>query len=171
MVACRLALACLAVSLSGSVIVPAAFAQTDMNAMLRNSAANQLGILEYCQSQGHTDGTAVAAQRTVMSRLPAGGPTDAAEALGKQGTLLGANNNNYPMSAMASKGNTTEAALCTQMAGNVKQAVANNPAMSMPAAPGGMPAMPAMPGGMPQMPAGMPAMPSGMPAAPSTPPG
>ncbi len=134
-------------------------AQTDMTSMARNSAANELGVLEYCQAHGHTDGSAVTAQKTVISRLPAGsGSTDSAETLGRQGVLMGAGGSNVPLSEMASRGNTTEADLCTRMAGSVKQAVASNPAMSMPQ----------MPGGMPAMPSGMPAMPSGMPAMPGT---
>lgn len=141
-----------------------AFAQADMTMMARNAAANQLGVLEYCQANGHIDGSAITAEKTAISRLPAGtGSTDAAEALGKQGSLLGGNGTNVPMSEMASKGNTTEADLCTRMASSVKQSVASNPAMSMPMMPGGMPAMPA---GMPAMPSGMPAMPSGMAATP-----
>ena len=145
--------------------VPCA-AQVDMTGMARNSAANELGVLEYCQAHGHADDGAIAAQKTVMSRLPAGaGSTDSAEALGRQGVLMGANGNNVPLSEMASRGNTTEADLCTRMSGSVKQAVASNPAMSMPQMPGGLSQVP---GGMPAMPGGMPAMPSGMPAVPGT---
>ncbi len=141
-------------------------AQTDMTSMARNSAANELGVLEYCQAHGHADDSAITAQKTAISRLPAGtGSTDSAEALGKQGVLLGANGNNVPISEMASRGNTTEADLCTRLAGSVKQAVASNPAMSMPQMPGGMPQMPS---GMPQMPGGMPTTPSGMPGMPGS---
>ena len=150
-----------------SAVLPAlpCLAQTDMTAMARNSAANELGVLEYCQAHGHADNSAVTAQKTVISRLPAAsGSTDSAEALGRQGVLMGAGGSNVPLSEMASRGNTTEADLCTRMAGSVKQAVASNPAMSMPQMPGGMPqmqgGMPAMPGGMPN---GMPAMPGGTP--------
>ena len=154
------------VSLSVLTALPSV-AQTDMTSMARNSAANELGVLEYCQAHGHADDGAVAAQKTAISRLPAGsGSTDSAEALGKQGVLLGAGGSNVPMSEMASRGNTTEADLCTRMASNVKQVAASNPAMSMPQMPGGMPQMP---GGMPAMPSGMPPMPSGMPAMPGTP--
>ena len=150
----------LAASVSVTILSTAGLAQTDMTSMARNGAANELGVLEYCQAQGHIDGSAITAQKTMITRLPAGtGSTDDAEALGKQGTLLGANGTNVPMSAMASRGNTTEADLCTRMAGSVKQAVTSNPAMSMPA----------MPGGMPAMPSGMPAMPSGMPGMPTIP--
>ncbi len=151
------------VSLSAMLPALPCLAQTDMNSMARNSAANELGMLEYCQAHGHADDSAVAAQKTAISRLPAGaGSTDNAEALGKQGVLLGVNGNNMPLSEMASRGNTTEADLCTRMAGTVKQVVSSNPAMSMPQMPGGMPQMP---GGMPQMPGGMP---SGMPGMPGS---
>lgn len=144
------------VSLSVLPVLPC-LAQTDVTGMARNSAANELGVLEYCQGHGHADASAVAAQKTVISRLPAGaGPTDNAEALGRQGVLMGAGGNNVPLSEMASRGNTTEADLCTRMAGSVKQAAASNQAMSMPQMPGGMPAMPS---GMPGMPSGMPGMP------------
>ena len=146
------------VGVSASVL-PAlpCFAQTDMASMARTSAANELGVLEYCQAHGHADDGALTAQKTVISRLPAGGgSTDTAEALGKQGVLMGAGGSNVPLSEMASRGNTTEADLCTRMAGSLKQAATSNPAMSMPQMPGGMPAMPT---GMPTMPSGMPAMP------------
>ncbi len=147
------------VSLSVLAALPCV-AQTDMTSMARNSAANELGVLEYCQAHGHADDGAVTAQKTAISRLPAGsGSTDSAEALGKQGVLLGAGGSNVPMSEMASRGNTTEADLCTRMASSVKQVAASNPAMSMPQ----------MPRGLPAMPSGMPPMPSGMPAMPGTP--
>ncbi len=154
------------VSLSVLPVLPCV-AQTDMTSMAHNSAANELGVLEYCQAHGHADDGAVAAQKTAISRLPTGsGSTDSAEALGKQGVLLGAGGSNVPLSEMASRGNTTESDLCTRMAASVKQAVASNPAMSMPQMPNGMPSMPS---GMPAMPSGMPTMPSGMPTMPGSP--
>ncbi len=143
-----------------------ASAQTDQMASAHQAAANQLGILEYCHKQGYTDEGGVAAQKTVMSRLPASGPgvsTEAAEASGRQGTLV-ANGNSYTMASMASAHNTTEAALCKQMAANVVQ-VASMQQGSM----GTTMHMPAMSGGMPQMPSGMPAVPGGMPAMPTVP--
>lgn len=139
--------------LASSLLSLPALAQTDTTTMIRNSAANQLGVLEYCQSQGAIDGSAIAAQKQVMTRLPAGGPSDAAEATGRAGSLASPNGTNVTLASMATKGNTTVAALCQQIASSVKQAVANNPAMSL--SPG---AMPTMPGGMPAMPA-MPAVP------------
>ena len=129
-----------------------ASAQPDQMAMAHQMAANQLGVLEYCQKQGYTDTAATDAQRTVMARLPASDPavsTEAAEASGRQGTLV-ANGNSYTLASMASTHNTTESALCKQMAGNVMQVASmqrGGMGMSMK-----MPPMPAMPGSMPQMP-------------------
>ncbi len=142
------------------VCVPGlALAQTDMMAMAHESAANQLGVLEYCQAQGYTDGSAVLAQQGVISRLPAyAGSTAAAEATGKAGTIA-ANGQSVSLSDMASRGHSTESAMCQQMAANVKQVAAGN------AGAFGAGGMPKMPGGMPQMPGGMPAMPA-MPGAP-----
>ncbi len=156
-------LATLATALSAWVWTSPALAQSDIMALAHNSAANQLGILEYCQSQGHVDDSAAIAQKSVIARLPAyAGSTEAAEAAGKQGTLTG-NGGDMPLSDMASKANTTVAALCQHIAASVKQAAASNQAGF---GAGGMPAMPAMPGAMPAMPGGTPAMP----AMPGTPP-
>ncbi len=150
-----------ALFVAGCVCLPGlALAQTDMMAMAHDSAANQLGVLEYCQAQGYTDGSAVLAQQGVISRLPAyTGSTAAAEATGKTGTIA-ANGQSVSLSDMASKGHSTEAAMCQQMASNVKQVAASN------AASFGAGGMPKMPGGMPAMPGGMPTMPT-MPGAPS----
>ena len=150
-------------ALCASLWAGPALAQVDAMAMAHNSAANQLGVLEYCQSQGHIDSSAIAAEKGVISRLPAyAGSTEAAEAAGKQGMISG-NGGNVPLADMASKGNTTETALCQQMASNVKQVAASNQAAF------GAGGMPKMPGGMPAMPGGMPAIPGGMPAMPAMP--
>ena len=93
-----------------------ALAQTDMMAMAHESAANQLGVLEYCQAQGYTDGSAVLAEQGVISRMPAyAGSTAAAEATGKSGTIA-ANGQSISLSDMASRGHSTESAMCQQMA-------------------------------------------------------
>ena len=147
-----LSLAVVAGALAGFA-EPAA-AQTDMMAMAHDSAANQLGVLEYCQAKGYTDGSAVLAQQGVISRLPAyTGSTAAAEAAGKAGSITG-NGQSYPLADMAAKGHTTEAGMCQQMAANVKQVAASNAAAfgagGMPKMPAGMPAMAAMPAMPPQ---------------------
>ncbi len=108
-------------------------AQADTTSIGRSAAANELGVLEYCQARGQGDGSAIAAQKSAILRFPAdSGSTDDAEALGKQGVLLGADGNNVPMSELASRGNTTESALCRRMAADIKRAAASGPAMSMP---------------------------------------
>ncbi len=150
--------------LAGVLAMPGlALAQTDSMAMAHESAANQLGVLEYCQSKGYTDGSAVVAQQGVISRLPAyAGSTAAAEATGKTGVMAPGNGQTYSLSDMADKSHTTEAALCAHMADSTKQVAASNASAF---GPGGMPKMPAMPGGMPAM----PAMPGGMPTMPGVP--
>jgi hypothetical protein len=44
--------------------------QTDRFALDRRHAANQLGLLQYCQAQGPTGADAITAERNVMARLP-----------------------------------------------------------------------------------------------------
>ena len=163
------------VALGASVLavtsVPA-FAQADQMAMMREMAANQLGVMEFCQDNGYVDADAVAAQRKALARVPqSGAANDAAEALGRKGTLS-ANGTQTTMASLASGHNTTVSAMCGQMGSAAKQAAAATAtAGTMPGRPGmpTMPGMPAMPGGMPAMPGGMPAMPGGMPGMPSMP--
>jgi len=102
-----------------------AFAQATPTAdqidMLHRAAANQLGVLEYCQAQGNTDGAAVAAQKALMTKLPGSSSnTDDAEALGKQGTVS-VNGNTLTLASAAETQKTTVAALCKQMADTVVQ--------------------------------------------------
>ncbi len=142
-----------------------ALAQGDPMVMARAASANQLGVLEYCQAQGHTDAAAVAAMRSTAARLPPApstAATDAAEAAGRQGSIV-ANGTTTTLAGFADTTHTTVPALCKQLAdGAVRSAAAQA---------SGVGAMPAMPGGMPTMPGGMPAMPSmnGMPAMPGMP--
>ena len=150
-----------------------ALAQTDQIAMARNVAANQLGLLQYCQGQGDVDANAVEAERSVIGHMPSSrAPTDAAEALGRKGTLS-ANGTTMTLASMAGSRNTTVSALCKQMGSSAVQTASayqqNSAAMGgMPPLPNGM-AMPQMPGGMPAMPGGMPSMGS-IPGMPGTPP-
>ncbi len=143
-----------------------AFAQTDLMAMARVAAANQLGVLEYCQGRGDVGADAVSVQRDAIARLPASSvPTDAAEALGREGTLSAPNGTHITLADMASTHNTTITALCKQMGSSAQQAGAYPQGATTP---GTMPAMPQMPQmmGMPAMP-GMPSM-QGMPSVPGT---
>ena len=93
------------------------------------ASQNQLGLLEYCEAQGHIDGTAVATQVKLMAMLPA--PTDtakteAAYAKGKEGTVS-AMGVEQTLTAAATAQNTDVKALCGQLASLVEQAAAQMP--------------------------------------------
>ncbi len=148
-----------------SAIVPfwsvSALAQGDQMHMLYLAAANQLGVIEYCQSQGFVDSATVDAQKKIQTALPAATDTtgiDDAESVGKQGTIL-ANGNKVTLAQAASSKGTTIQAICGQIGSTVKMA-ANN-MQNMPTTPGGT----SMPSGMPT-PGTMPNMPA-MPGAPT----
>ena len=155
------------VSLGTSV---SAWAQTDPMAMGRMAAANQLGVLQYCQSQGAVGPDAVSAEREVMARMPASNvSTDSAEAQGKQGTLVGPSGQQITLASLASTHNTTISSLCQQMGSSTLQAASMYRQGS-----GGMGAIPGMPSspngltgvpGLPSMGAGMTGIP-GLPAPP-----
>ncbi len=158
-----------AVSLAGQ-----ALAQTDPYAMAHAAAANQLGVMEYCQGRGDVGADAVAAQRSAIARLPASTTSnDADEALGKQGTLSAPNGAHMTLDSVASSRGTSVSAVCKQMGSSAVQTSAMFQQNGVP--PGGTP-MPALPNGvtMPALPNGvtMPAMPNGttMPAIPAAPP-
>jgi hypothetical protein len=143
-----------------SVFTPGlAAAQGDPMQMAHLMNANQLGLLEYCQTKGWADEAAVEAQKSAGSSLPAAAGTSGladAEATGRKGNLLN-NGNSVPLASMAAQSNTTEQALCAKFVDSAKMAEAQRRSMpAMPTMPGGM-AMPAMPNGM-TMP-GMPGMP------------
>ena len=152
-VAPSLATACLAIPC-------AAVAQADPMHMAYVASANQIGIMEYCQSKGWADQQAVDAQKASAAGLPPAADKAGlaqAEATGKAGSLLN-NGVATPLSSMAAQTHTTEQALCGQLANSAKMAASQR---------NSMPQMPTMPGGMPALPNGMtmPAMP-GMPKAP-----
>ena len=133
-----------------------AVAQSDPMQMARMMNANQLGLMEYCQTKGWADQAAVEAQKSAGSSLPAAAGTSGladAEATGKQGSLLN-NGSPMPLASMAGQSNTTEQALCSKFVESAKMVEAQRRSMpTMPAMPGGM-VMPAMPNGttMPGMP-------------------
>ena len=148
-----------ALALSALIQPISAHAQTDPMRMAYLSSSNQLGVMEYCQSKGWADQSAMDAQKKAAANLP---PTtdktglSEAEATGRKGELL---NNGAPMSlaTMATKSNTTEQDLCTRMASSAKMVAAQQASMpKFPSMPNGA-AMPTLPPGMtmPTMP-GMP---------------
>ena len=160
----------LLLAMTASCIAPA-YAQGDAIAMAHAAAANQLGVLEYCQGRGDVGADALQAERSVLSHMPPSPvSTTEAEALGRQGTLAAPNGAQATLASMASTRNTTVSALCQQMGSSALQSAAIYRESGMPAGgmpPGGMAGMPAMPQmpGMPNMPA-MGNMPS-MPGAPT----
>lgn len=103
-----------------------AFAQTatpDPDAATA-AAKNQLGILEYCQAEGHIEGGAVEIQTKMMEMLPAAQnaeTVDAAYAKGKEGTVS-AMGVEQTLADAATAQNTDVKALCGQLASLVEQA-------------------------------------------------
>ncbi|RRH78035.1 pore-forming ESAT-6 family protein [Falsigemmobacter faecalis] len=87
------------------------------------AAKNQLGVLEFCQAEGHIDGKAVEIQKKMFGQLPA--PTDAAKVeaayeKGKAGTVSAMGVEQSLKEASASQ-NTDISALCKQMAAVITQ--------------------------------------------------
>ena len=145
-----------------------ALAQTDTATMAQVAAANQLGVLEYCQTQGFVDAATVSAEKDVIARMPASpASTGDAEALGKQGTLAAPSGSQTSIASLASAQHTTVSALCGQVGSGAVQSAAMLKQNGVAA--GGMPTMSAMPSGVPAMPGGMPAMPGAMPNMPAMP--
>lgn len=105
-------------------------AQTAPNPDMAVSAArNQLGVLEYCQAQGHIDDKAVEIQGKMIRMLPAATDEAAAEAAyekGKEGAVSAMGVEQTLAEAAAAQG-VEEAALCTQLAQLVEQAGAQLP--------------------------------------------
>ncbi|WBU64022.1 pore-forming ESAT-6 family protein [Paracoccus aerodenitrificans] len=92
--------------------------------MAVSAARNQLGVLEYCQTEGHIDGAAVDTQAKLLTLMPKA--TDEASAQmayekGQQGTVSAMGVEQSLADAAARQG-TDEAALCTQLASLVEQA-------------------------------------------------
>lgn len=92
------------------------------------SARNQLGVLSYCQENGHIDGAAVETQTKLLTMIPPGDAAkgDAAEAKGKEGTVS-AMGVERSLADAAKEQNTTEDALCKQMDALLKQLAAQMP--------------------------------------------
>lgn len=108
----------------------AASAQTAPDPDMAVSAArNQLGVLEYCQAQGHIEGNAAEIQAKMITMLPAATDEAAATAAyekGKEGTVSAMGVEQTLADAATAQG-VEEAALCTQLAQLVEQAGAQLP--------------------------------------------
>ncbi|MGF9564424.1 pore-forming ESAT-6 family protein [Neorhizobium sp. JUb45] len=105
--------------------VAPAFAQAtnEQMEMAYNSARNQLGVLKYCQNEGHIDGAAVTVQGKLIALIPAPSDTtkgDEAEKIGEKGTIA-AMGVNQELAASANAQNVTEKQFCDVVANAVKQ--------------------------------------------------
>lgn len=96
--------------------------------MAYESARNQLGVLEYCQEQGHIDGKAVEIQVKLLTLIPEGDKAkgDAAQAKGKTGTVA-AMGVEQALDTAAKAQNSTVEALCKQMDTMIQQLSAQLP--------------------------------------------
>lgn len=80
------------------------------------SARNQLGVLEFCQTQGHIDGKAVEIQTKLLTLIPEGDTAkgDAAQEKGKTGTVSAMGVESTLADAAKAQNSSVEA-LCKQM--------------------------------------------------------
>lgn len=117
-------------ALFGAVSAVAAAAQIAPTADDATAAAkNQLGVLEYCQAEGHIDGAALEVQAKLMALLPAASDqakVDAAYEKGQAGTVSAMGVEQSLTDAAAAQSSDVTA-LCTQMAEMVNQMGANLP--------------------------------------------
>lgn len=90
--------------------------QQEMMVMMHRGARNQLGVLEYCQTQGFIGADVVALQQKMLGMLPPAQVTglDEAEAAGKRGVVQFAGNEVAIVDAAKAR-NTTPEAMCKQM--------------------------------------------------------
>lgn len=118
-----------AVAVLASAVPSFAQTQADQLKLAYQAARNQLGILGYCAEKGHTDASAVDAQKKLIALIPApadasGG--DAAEAAGRKGSIsvMGMEQN---LEVIAKAQGGTPAAYCKQIGDLVKQVGAKLP--------------------------------------------
>lgn len=93
------------------------------------AARNQLGILKYCEAQGHSGAEAVAVQERIIGMIPAGDAAegDAAEAKGAEG-VVSAMGAEVALADSAAQQGTTVDAQCKQIEGLVNQLASQLPA-------------------------------------------
>lgn len=80
-----------------------------------STSYNQLGLLEYCQAEGHIDGEAIEVQKKVMAMLPAPQDTakaEEAQAKGAKGVLAVAGTEDMDIAATG----LSASEMCAQMA-------------------------------------------------------
>ncbi len=97
--------------------------------MAYNSARNQLGVLKYCQNEGHIDGDAATIQTKLLGMIPPPADKtagDEAEKTGEKGTIA-AMGVNQEISATVKAQNITEKQFCETIANAIKQVGAQLP--------------------------------------------
>jgi len=105
------------VLLAAMLVWGTAHAQLSPAAKMSQVAANQLGILEYCQLHGQASAAAVRAEREAMDGAPAPAlSTVRAEQLGRLGYSVAPDGQQIPVSQMAAQQGTTVPALCQDLA-------------------------------------------------------
>jgi len=105
------------VLLAAMLVWGTARAQLSPAAKMSQVAANQLGILEYCQAHGQASAAAVRAEREAMDGAPAPAlSTVRAEQLGRLGYSVAPDGQQIPVSQMAAEQGTTVPALCQDLA-------------------------------------------------------
>ncbi|PZO67157.1 MAG: hypothetical protein DI498_04715 [Paracoccus denitrificans] len=93
------------------------------------AARNQLGVLEYCQTEGHIDAKAIDAQTKMLGMLPAAGDAAKVEAAyekGKTGVVSVMGIEKSLPDAAKEQGTDVEA-LCKQMGQMIEQAASQLP--------------------------------------------
>ena len=89
-----------------------------------SAARNQLGVLEYCQAEGHIDGAAIEVQGKMLEMMPAATDEAAAQAAyekGQAGTVSAMGVEQTLDEAATAQG-ADVAGLCAQLAALVEQA-------------------------------------------------
>jgi hypothetical protein len=107
-----------------------ALAQTpDQMKMAYNSARNQLGVVQYCKEKGFADADTISMQQKMMGLIPKPADTkegDAAEALGKKGTISSMGTT-QELEAAAKAQNSSVEKVCQALSSAIKQAGASLP--------------------------------------------
>ncbi|HEV7324549.1 MAG TPA: pore-forming ESAT-6 family protein [Bosea sp. (in: a-proteobacteria)] len=103
--------------------------QADQLAVAYQAGRNQLGVISYCAEKGHVGADIVEIQTKVLALIPPPADKsagDAAEALGKKGTLsmMGVTQD---IEAVSKAQGSTAAAFCKQLGDAVKTAAASLP--------------------------------------------
>lgn len=110
--------------LLGMTNLASAQATTDQMKIAYEAARNQVGVIGYCQDKGFVDADVVAIQQKMIALIPPPADTsggDAAEALGRKGTVSAMGTTQDIEAAAKAQGSSAQA-LCQAMGAAIKQA-------------------------------------------------